>query len=225
MKSTMQLSIKRKAKKTKISFLDHGIIAFDQALKAILAPPNSLRGYPDEGILDSIKQSSEKRHVAALMRVNHCGEICAQALYQGQSLAAKNQQNKKILQKALNEEKEHLAWTKKRIKELNSHTSVLNPIWYVGSLVIGLSAGLFGDHVNLGFLEETENQVCAHLASHLAKLPKKDKKSRAIIAQMLLDEKKHALLAKKLGAKPLPAFIKKTMSRVAKIMTTSSYYL
>lgn len=225
MKNTMQSSVKRKAKKTKASLLDHGIIVFDQALKAILSPPNSLRSYPGEGILDSINQLSEKRHIAGLMRVNHCGEICAQALYQGQSLAAKNQQNKKVLQKTLNEEKEHLAWTKRRIKELNSHTSLLNPIWYVGSLVIGVSAGLFGDRLNLGFLEETENQVCVHLASHLTKLPKKDKKSRAIIAQMILDEKKHALLAKKFGAKPLPLFIKKTMGKVAKIMTTSSYYL
>lgn len=221
----MHSGLERRTEKTKVSLLDYGIIAFDQALKTILAPSNSLRSYPDEGILDSINQSSEKRHIAGLMRVNHCGEICAQALYQGQSLVAQNQQNKKILQKALNEEKEHLAWTEKRIKELNSHTSLLNPIWYAGSLVIGIAAGLFGDRLNLGFLEETENQVCLHLASHLAKLPKKDKKSRAIIKQMLLDEKKHALLAKKLGAKPLPTLIKKTMGNVAKIMTISSYYL
>jgi ubiquinone biosynthesis monooxygenase Coq7 len=211
--------------KEKMSLLDRGIMEFDQALKTIFAPSNSLRIYPDDGILETINQLPKKHHIARLMRVNHCGEICAQALYQGQSLTAKNQQIKKSLQKTSNEEKDHLAWTERRIKELNGHTSLLNPVWYVGSLVIGITTGLLGDRWNLGFLEETENQVCAHLTSHLRKLPKKDKKSRAIITQMLLDEKEHALLAKKLGATPLPKFIQKIMRSAAKIMTTSSYYL
>lgn len=167
--------------------------------------------------------ADDKKHALGLMRVNHCGEVCAQALYQGQALTARNPQAKEALQHAAFEETEHLAWTEQRIRELGGHSSLLNPVWYTGSLVMGVTAGLLGDKWNLGFLEETEQQVGAHLDSHLASLPEQDLKSRAIVEQMRDDELKHAEMAHEQGAAALPAPIKGLMRLTSKVMTSTSY--
>lgn len=204
--------------------IDRLIIEFDNALRTLFGDFVSHRPHPDDQLVDLPLTPLEQKKSIGLMRVNHCGEICAQALYQGQSLTARYHESKGALQQASLEESEHLAWTARRIHELGGRTSIFNPIWYIGSLTIGVTAGILGDHWNLGFLEETENQVCDHLKSHLSQLPANDKKSRAIVTQMLQDEKKHAVLAKNLGANPLPKLVQRAMKKTAKIMTKTSYY-
>ena len=159
------------------------------------------------------------------MRINHVGEVCAQALYQGQALTARNPAAREALRHAAFEEVEHLAWTEKRIRELGGRTSVFNPLWYTGSLAIGVAAGVLGDKWNLGFLRETEHQVGAHLDSHLQKLPLQDEKSRAIVAQMRDDELKHADMAEAHGAARLPLPVRAMMKLSAKVMTGTSYYV
>jgi ubiquinone biosynthesis monooxygenase Coq7 len=159
------------------------------------------------------------------MRVNHCGEICAQALYQGQSLTSRDPAVREALRGAANEETEHLAWTERRIDELGGRKSLLNPLWYVGSLTLGLVAGALGDKWNLGFLAETERQVEAHLDGHLRSLPEGDLRSRAIVDQMRLDEIQHAETAVRYGAAELPELVKTAMKLMAKIMTGTSYRL
>ncbi|MDO1509306.1 MULTISPECIES: 2-polyprenyl-3-methyl-6-methoxy-1,4-benzoquinone monooxygenase [unclassified Neisseria] len=195
----------------------------DTVLRTLFAPATTGRPYPDAGLEEGELSEAEKRHALGLMRVNHVGEVCAQALYQGQALTARDKSNREALQYAAYEEVEHLAWTEKRVKELGGRTSLLNPVWYAGSLLIGLGAGLLGDKWNLGFLEETENQVTAHLEEHLEGLPEKDAKSRAIVAQMRLDEMQHADMARNFGAAPLPLPVKEMMKLTSKIMTTISY--
>lgn len=165
----------------------------------------------------------QRRHVAGLMRVNHTGEVCAQALYQGQALTARLPRVQRQMEEAAKEEEDHLAWCEQRLSELNSHTSLLNPIWYGMSLGIGAVAGIAGDKWSLGFVEETEIQVCAHLSSHLARLPEQDQRSREIIEQMRDDEAKHAAMAKRAGAASLPPPVKKLMATVAKVMTSTAY--
>ncbi len=159
------------------------------------------------------------------MRVNHCGEICAQALYQGQALTSRDPAIREALRGAADEETEHLAWTEQRIAELGGRKSFLNPLWYVGSLTLGLTAGVLGDKWNLGFLAETERQVEAHLDSHLLSLPEGDLRSRAIVDQMRLDEIQHAETAVRHGAAELPAPVKVAMKMMAKIMTGAAYRL
>lgn len=166
---------------------------------------------------------SERRHVAGLMRVNHTGEVCAQALYQGQALTARLPRVRRQMEEAAKEEEDHLAWCEQRLAELHSHTSVLNPVWYGMSLGIGAIAGVAGDKWSLGFVEETEVQVCAHLSGHLARLPAEDLRTRQIIEQMRDDEAKHAAMAKRAGAASLPPPVKKLMSAVAKVMTATAY--
>lgn len=205
--------------------LDKLIIEFDRGLRTLFAPAHSLRPHPDEGIPEATLTEQEKRHVRGLMRVNHCGEICAQALYQGQALTAQSKEARAELNQAANEEIEHLAWTERRIRELGGRVSFLNPLWYSGSLAIGLSVGLLGEKWNLGFLEETERQVEAHLTKHLGNLPAHDQKSQAIVSKMRDDEREHANLARKLGAVDLPAPIKIAMKYTARLMTNASYYL
>ena len=168
---------------------------------------------------------AEKKHAAALMRVNHSGEICAQALYQGQALTARDPAVQETLQRAALEETEHLAWTARRVHELGGHLSVLNPLWYTGSLAIGAVAGLLGDKWNLGFLAETERQVGQHLQSHLDRLPPQDEKSRAIVAQMYADETGHADLANSLGAAELPQPVQLAMKLNSKVMTSTAYWV
>lgn len=203
--------------------LDKLIVEFDRGLRTLLAPAFSTRAHPDDAVEEVTLSDAERRHALGLMRVNHCGEVCAQALYQGQALTARNAEAREALREAAYEEVEHLAWTEQRIRALGGRTSVLNPLWYGGSLAIGVAAGLLGDKWNLGFLEETEQQVGAHLASHLAQLPENDAKSRAIVEQMREDELRHADMAHALGAAKLPLPVKVLMKASSKVMTAASY--
>jgi ubiquinone biosynthesis monooxygenase Coq7 len=205
--------------------LDTLIVEFDRGLRTLLAKPHSARAHPDANIAEADLTESEKKQAGALMRVNHTGEICAQALYSGQSLTSKSAETTAALKQAALEETEHLAWCKTRISDLGGRTSLLNPLFYFGSFSLGAIAGAVGDKWSLGFVEETEKQVGAHLASHLEKLPQSDQKTRKIIEQMQQDEAKHANEAKQQGAAELPAPAKFLMQQVSKLMTSSSYYL
>lgn len=169
--------------------------------------------------------AKEKKRSQGLMRVNHSGEVCAQALYIGQRLTARQDSIKQTLAQAAQEEVAHLHWCHTRLQELKSRTSLLNPLWFTGSLCIGIGAGLFGDKWSLGFLAETENQVYQHLNTHLQKLPESDTKSRAIVKQMRDDEAKHALTAYELGGIHFKTPVKILMKMSAKVMTSLSYYL
>ena len=203
--------------------LDHLIEQLDQGLRTLFASSSKFRPYPANSLKESdpiADDPTAKAHSASLMRVNHVGEVCAQALYQGQALTARSQDVKLKMQEAANEEIDHLNWCKQRLTELNSHTSYLNPAWYLGALGIGITAGIAGDKWSLGFLAETEQQVVKHLEGHLGKLPEQDTYSRAIVKQMREDEAKHAEMAKQEGAAELPNSIKKLMGFSAKIMTT-----
>jgi ubiquinone biosynthesis monooxygenase Coq7 len=175
-----------------IKNLDDLIIEFDKGLRTLFAQPRSLRPHPDQDIEETALNAAEKKHAGALMRVNHTGEVCAQALYSGQALTARNSATTAALQQAAQEETEHLAWCEKRIKQLGTHTSVLNPLFYAGSFTLGSIAGAMGDKWNLGFLAETVKQVGAHLASHLQKFPTADLKTRKIVEQMQQDVANHA---------------------------------
>ena len=185
------------------------ILAADSALRTLLASPRPSRPMPGAGIAQLDMSPNERRESAALMRVNHVGEVCAQALYTGQALACRNPALKAQLAQASREETDHLAWTKQRLDDLNDRPSLLNPLWYAGAFAIGFAAGkLGGDQVSLGFVVETERQVEAHLESHMQQLPAADMASRAIVAQMKADEIAHAQMAMKAGAVELPAPIK-----------------
>lgn len=166
---------------------------------------------------------AERRRAAALMRVDHAGEICAQALYQGQALIERNPETRTALERAAWEETEHLNWTERRLDELGGRKSLLNPVWYVGSLAIGALAGRLGNAWNLGFLAETERQVEAHLDRHLAVLPAADRRSRAVLEQMKVDEVSHGGTAVALGARPLPLPVRAAMAAAARVMTTVAY--
>lgn len=205
--------------------LDKLIIEFDKGLRTLLAEAHSARPHPDQDIEEAELSPEEKRHAAALMRVNHSGEVCAQALYSGQSITARDQETAKALQQAAREETEHLAWCERRIRELGGRTSVLNPLLYGSSFLIGATAGIISDRINLGFLAETERQVGQHLESHLEKLPTGDGKSRAIVHQMHADETRHAETAIQHGGAELPNAVRKLMRIAAKGMTSSTYYL
>lgn len=205
--------------------LDGLIVEFDKGLRTLFSQAHSVRSHPDAGMAELELSDSEKNKAAALMRVNHCGEICAQALYQGQALTARDPQVQRKLGEAAQEETEHLAWTARRVHELGGHLSVLNPLWYTSSLAIGAFAGLLGDKWNLGFLAETERQVGAHLQSHLNKLPEKDAKSRAVVQQMYVDETQHAQMAVKLGAAELPLPVRLAMQLSGKVMTRTAYWV
>ncbi len=203
--------------------LDRIIIEFDKGLRTLFSDAHSVRPHPDAEVLESPLDEKEKKHSAALMRVNHSGEVCAQALYQGQALTAKDPVVQKKLQQAALEETEHLAWTAHRVHELGGHLSALNPLWYTGSLLMGAFAGFLGDKWNLGFLSETEQQVGSHLQSHLERLPVEDGKSRAIVEKMHEDEIGHAEMAMALGGAVLPMPAKMIMKVNGKIMTSLAY--
>lgn len=205
--------------------LDKLITEFDKGLRTLFAPAPTLRPLPGQDLPDAVLAAEEKRHAAALMRINHCGEICAQALYQGQALTARNEGVKAALEQAAWEETEHLNWTETRIKELGGRTSLLNPLWYSGSLALGALAGALGDKWNLGFLAETERQVEHHLTDHLAKLPAQDEKSRAILEQMRTDEIQHAQTALDHGGAPLPLPVKAAMKLSSRVMTRTVYWI
>ena len=203
--------------------IDQAIIEFDHALRTVFASARSQRPSPALGLEESTMSDDEKLHACGLMRVNHCGEICAQALYQGQALTSADPAVRDALRGAADEETEHLAWTEQRITELGGRKSLLNPLLYLGSLSLGLLAGRLGDRWSLGFLAETERQVEAHLDSHLVSLPEQDLRSRQIVDQMRLDEIQHAETAVHLGAAELPVAAKFAMKMAAKLMTTTVY--
>lgn len=208
------------------TIFDRLIEHVDTSLKTLFdAPDATFRKNPAEETKESYLNKEEKRHAAGLMRINHSGEIAAQALYHGQALTAKNPEIKVHLQQSAKEEGDHLYWCEQRLTELDSHISYFKPIWYSGSYLIGALAGLAGDKISLGFVEETEYQVMQHLDKHMQKLPSTDEKSRKILQQMHDDEKHHAAAAKQRGAQELPAPIKKAMSLIAKVMTTTAYWV
>lgn len=202
---------------------DQFIVEFDRALRTVLVPARSVRQVPGSTLPEAELDVGQKQLVVGLMRVNHCGEICAQALYQGQALTSRDAAIREALRGAADEETEHLAWTEQRISELGGRKSFLNPLWYLGSLTLGLAAGALGDKWNLGFLAETERQVEAHLDGHLQALPEGDGRSRAIVDQMRLDEIQHAETAVRYGAAELPAPAKAIMKTMAKAMTGIAY--
>ncbi|KGP62461.1 2-octaprenyl-3-methyl-6-methoxy-1,4-benzoquinol hydroxylase [Legionella norrlandica] len=210
-----------------ISFLDKLISEVDSALRTLVLPKKrfTARKSPAERIEDQPLSSQEKKHISGLMRVNHAGEVCAQALYQGQALTAQLTHVKKQMTQAAAEEIDHLAWCEERLYELGSKPSLLNPIWYSGSILLGALAGLAGDKISLGFVAETEKQVTAHLQRHLLYLPTHDKKTIAILKEMQEDEEQHANAAIEAGAVELPYIIKQLMNAVSKLMTNTSYYI
>jgi ubiquinone biosynthesis monooxygenase Coq7 len=208
------------------SFLDNLLIQADTAIRAIAgASPAPLRPSPAHTIELADLGESQSRHVAGLMRINHAGEVCAQALYQGQALTARNSAVRDKMQQSAAEELDHLAWCEQRLEQLDSHVSVLNPLWYAMSFAIGAGAGLVGDRVSLGFVAATEDQVCEHLQQHLQQLPEVDEASRAILTQMLSDEADHAHKAIDAGGLRFPAPIKWGMTLVSKVMTKAAYYV
>ena len=203
------------------SFLDRLCIGVDQTLRTLYGCPITTERKNPASVLPPVTLTPEERQVSmSLMRVNHAGEVCAQALYLGQSLTARTPQLSIQLQRASLEENDHLSWCAERLRDLKSHTSYLNPLWYTGSFMLGIIAGAIGDAWNLGFLAETENQVVVHLQSHLQRLPKNDFHSYAIIEQMIIDEHQHETSAITLGAKRLPESIKQGMRFASTMMTT-----
>ncbi len=204
--------------------LDTLIIECDKALKTLSNPSKETgRTIPGSDLSEVEMTRAEQAQSIALMRVNHSGEVSAQALYQGQALTAKLPDVRRAMQQAAEEETEHLVWCQQRITHFGGHTSILNPLWYVGSFTLGAIAGKVGDKWSLGFVVETERQVVKHLEEHLAKISEKDVKSRAVLEQMKQDELHHGTLAQEAGGAELPAPIKLVMSFVSKIMTQSSY--
>jgi ubiquinone biosynthesis monooxygenase Coq7 len=200
------------------------ILAADSALRTLFAEPRASRPTPLASRAELALTADEQRESAALMRVNHVGEVCAQALYTGQALACQNPTLRAQLSEASREETDHLAWTLQRLNELKGRPSLLNPLWYAGAFAIGYAAGkLGGDQVSLGFVVETERQVEAHLQSHMDLLPAADNASRAIVAQMKADEIAHAQMAMKAGAVELPGPVKSVMQLAAKVMTTVAH--
>jgi ubiquinone biosynthesis monooxygenase Coq7 len=203
---------------------DRLIIEFDTALKSISGGAHAQRSMPiNEDLGKTTLSETERAHAAGLMRVNHVGEVCAQALYQSQKLLARDSHIQEMLNHSAQEEMDHLAWCEARVKELGSHTSYLNPFWYAGSFAIGLMAGLAGDKWSLGFVAETEKQVENHLQSHLETLPENDQQSRAIVQQMRLDEIEHGKDAIDAGGVVLPPVIQKLMEASSKLMTSTAY--
>jgi ubiquinone biosynthesis monooxygenase Coq7 len=204
--------------------MDNLLTATNRALRTVFAHHHASRTNPANALADAPLNDGEKREAAALMRVNHVGEVCAQALYTAQALATKDDSLRRHLQEACEEETDHLAWTEERLKQLGGRTSLLNPLWYAGAFGIGfLAAKLGGDPMSLGFVVETEHQVEAHLQNHMQRLPENDLASRAIVTQMKADEMRHAKEAQAAGAVDLPAPIKVLMKVAASVMTTVAH--
>jgi len=208
------------------SLLDNVLIQADKTLRTIAGrSSHSARPSPSKDVANQTLEESQAKHVAGLMRINHTGEVCAQALYKGQALTARLPGVRDEMQVAADEEEDHLAWCQLRINELNSHTSLLNPLFYAASFGIGALAGVAGDKWSLGFVAETERQVCKHLDSHLNQLPAEDIKSRVILEQMRIDEEKHAAGATQAGGRELPFPMKKAMTLMSKVMTKTTYHI
>jgi len=204
---------------------DQALIRLDTILKSALGPHIAHRPYPAEGVADSISDPNTRKHIAGLMRINHAGEICAQALYHGQAMTAKLDGVRDAMAQAAQEEVDHLSWCAQRLQELNARPSLLDPLWYAGSFAMGALAGIAGDRNSLGFVAETEKQVVDHLQSHLDQLPKDDTRTRAIIQQMMQDESHHGGQALQQGGVLPPGPIKALMKLTAKVMTSSSYWI
>jgi len=203
--------------------LDDLVMNFDRALRTLAGRPVSARPVPGAQLPDPKLSFEERRHAAGLMRVNHTGEVCAQALYAAQALVARDPEIKERFAQAAREEEEHLAWTADRLSELNDRTSLLNPLWYAGSFAIGVAAGIAGDRINLGFVVETERQVEEHLTGHAGNLPVNDVKSRAIVLQMRDDEARHGAMAQAAGAVDLPFPVRGLMRVAAGVMKAIAY--
>jgi ubiquinone biosynthesis monooxygenase Coq7 len=204
--------------------LDRVIGEIDKIIKTLSVPPRASRDIPDAPAEGELVEA-DRLESARLMRVNHSGEVAAQALYQGQALTARDPLVKLAMQQAAAEEIDHLAWCEQRLKELKGQTSLLNPLWYLGSLSIGALAGALGDRASLGFIAETEKQVESHLRDHLARLSAKDSRSRAILEQMTHDEVQHGAKAASMGGKALPFLITWAMRATSKLMTRGSYWI
>jgi 3-demethoxyubiquinol 3-hydroxylase len=203
--------------------IDRLIGEFDRALRAVAGIAHAARPSPAGGVMESPLEEKQREHAAALMRVNHVGEVCAQALYQGQSLTARDPGSRAALEQAAREEEDHLAWSAERIAELGGRPSLLNPLWYAGSFAIGAAAGALGDKWNFAFLAETERQVEEHLTGHLEALPEADQRTRAVVEAMRADEAKHRESALALGAAELPEPVRRAMRLASKVMTTVAY--
>lgn len=205
---------------------DRLVVGLDQVLRTLFGRPQvTERPDPADSVPEADMNEQERDLAARLMRINHTGEVCAQALYQGQALTAKLPEVRHSMERAAQEENDHLDWCESRLKALDNRKSLLNPLWYAGSFMIGAAAGLAGDKWSLGFVAETEHQVEAHLDDHLTRLPLQDLKSRAVVEQMKQDEIHHATVALEAGGAPLPAPIKLAMKLTSKLMTRSVYYL
>ena len=206
--------------------LDRLLASANNALRTVATPAGrSARPNPAEHIIDAELDDRQKAHAAGLMRVNHAGEVCAQALYQGHAAVARDKTIEAQIQQAADEEFDHLAWCEERIHELGEDVSRLSPFWYAGAFAIGAASGILGDRWSLGFIAETEKQVCAHLDSHLEALPEEDAKSRAIVEQMRDEEEEHGDHAIEAGAAELPAPVKRLMQLTAKVMTKTAYWV
>jgi len=209
---------------TALSPLDRLIVQFDQALRTLTPGASTARrASPAAAEAEQELSEEERRHAASLMRINHTGEVCAQALYQGQALTAKLDTVRASMEEAADEETDHLAWCEQRLQELEDRTSYLNPLWYAMSFTIGATAGLVGDRWSLGFVAETEQQVCEHLQDHLQKLPRQDARSHAVLGQMLIDEKAHGENARRAGGADLPMPVKFGMGLMSAVMKKTVY--
>ena len=212
------------SRKTQLSPVEDLIIQFDQALRTLVPGSSTAQRHsPARAVADSDLEEVDRKHAAGLMRINHTGEVCAQALYQGQALTAKLPDVRLAMEHAAQEETDHLAWCEERIAQLESHTSYLNPAWYAMSFGLGAVAGLAGDRWSLGFVAETETQVCEHLREHLTELPAADEKSKAVLSQMIIDEKNHGDSAKQAGGADLPLPVKMGMQLMSKVMKKAAY--
>jgi ubiquinone biosynthesis monooxygenase Coq7 len=208
------------------SLFDNFIIEVDKALTTLAGKPETTaRPTPGSDFEEAELSEAERKQAAALMRVNHAGEVSAQALYQGQALTARLPDVREAMERAAQEENDHLVWCQQRLEALSSHTSVLNPLWYIGSFTLGAMAGKVGDKWSLGFVAETEKQVVKHIDGHLGIISEQDQKSRAVLSQMKIDEAQHGIKAMEAGGAELPTPITRLMGVVSKIMTRSSYWL
>ena len=209
--------------------IDNLLVSVDRALRSVFATPTAARPIPRPtsvtGADTATLSEAEKREAANLMRVNHAGEVAAQALYHGQAVFARRPEVRDMLLRAAREEADHLAWCDQRLRELGSRPSVLGPLWYAGSFAIGAAAAVAGDAISLGFVSETERQVEGHIDSHLEKLPTGDTRSRAVLEQMRADEMAHGAAARAAGGAELPPPVQSAMRATARVMTTTSYWL
>lgn len=209
------------------NWMDRVIIEMDRGIRSLGNSLGASRDFPEGSMrgAQSVLSDAERRHAAALMRVNHVGEVCAQALYHAQAVATKSPELREVFEAAAREEADHLAWTAQRLNELDSRPSILNPVWFAGAYILGLAAGKMGDATSLGFVVETERQVEKHLEGHLQGLPEADLRSRTLVEQMRQDEMRHGETAQSRGAAPLPAGVKAAMRVAAKVMTTTAYWI